>query len=113
MPQASGTRFADPKERIPLFVMIRLEAGGLKSVAKSMTIRDNVRWQFAQGVKTIWHSGWLLCFQNPKNDHVMLSLRYLKLKRAATRLMAAGDLTRYMHALRLMHTLRSRNALAV
>jgi hypothetical protein len=49
----------------------------------------------------------------PENDHVMLSLRYLKLKRAATRLMVAGDLMRYMHALRLMHTIRSRHGLAV
>jgi hypothetical protein len=48
----------------------------------------------------------------PENDHVMLSLRYLKLKRAATRLMVAGDLMRYMHALRLMHTIRSRYGLA-
>ena len=48
---------------------------------------------------------------NPKNDHVM-SLRYLKLKRAATRLMVAGDLMRYMHALRLMHSIRSRHGLA-
>ncbi|MFT3884286.1 MAG: hypothetical protein QM724_02295 [Flavobacteriales bacterium] len=34
--------------------------------------------------------------------------RYLKLKTAATRSMLAGDLDRYMHALRLMSTLRSR-----
>lgn len=34
--------------------------------------------------------------------------RYLKLKQAATRLMVAGDVRRYMHALRLMHDLRSR-----
>lgn len=34
--------------------------------------------------------------------------RYLKLKQAATRLMMAGDLERYLHALRLMHTLRMR-----
>lgn len=34
--------------------------------------------------------------------------RYLKLKQAATRLMMAGDLERYLHALRLMHVLRMR-----
>ena len=34
--------------------------------------------------------------------------RYLKLKQAATRLMVAGDVQRYMHALRLMHDLRAR-----
>ncbi|HEX2618249.1 MAG TPA: hypothetical protein VHL57_11950 [Flavobacteriales bacterium] len=34
--------------------------------------------------------------------------RYLKLKIAATRLMMAGDVDRYMHALRLMSTLRNR-----
>ena len=32
--------------------------------------------------------------------------RYLKLKQAATRLMIAGDLQRYMHALRLMECSR-------
>jgi hypothetical protein len=36
--------------------------------------------------------------------------RYLKLKQAATRLMIAGDLHRYMHALRLMDVLRTRIA---
>ncbi len=35
--------------------------------------------------------------------------RYLKLKQAATRLMVAGDVQRYLHALRLMHALRARN----
>lgn len=34
--------------------------------------------------------------------------RYLQLKQAATRLMMAGDLQRYLHALRLMHILRMR-----
>lgn len=38
--------------------------------------------------------------------------RYLKLKNAATRLMMAGDVDRYMHALRLMNTLRSRGLAA-
>ena len=38
--------------------------------------------------------------------------RYLKLKQAATRLMVAGDVQRYLHALRLMNTLRSRMAAA-
>lgn len=33
--------------------------------------------------------------------------RYLKLKQAATRLMVAGDVQRYLHALRLMHDLRA------
>ncbi len=36
--------------------------------------------------------------------------RYLKVKQAATRLMIAGDLQRYMHALRLMDVLRARIA---
>ena len=36
----------------------------------------------------------------------------MKLKRAATRLMVAGDIARYMHALRLMHDLRKRPSLA-
>ncbi len=35
--------------------------------------------------------------------------RYLMLKQAATRLMVAGDVQRYLHALRLMNDLRSRN----
>jgi hypothetical protein len=34
--------------------------------------------------------------------------RYLNLKSAATRLMMAGDVDRYMHALRLMSVLRNR-----
>jgi hypothetical protein len=34
--------------------------------------------------------------------------RYLKLKQAATRLMVACDVQRYLHALRLMHDLRTR-----
>ncbi|MBK9761697.1 MAG: hypothetical protein IPO90_17480 [Flavobacteriales bacterium] len=34
--------------------------------------------------------------------------RYLFLKQAATRLMVAGDVQRYLHALRLMHAMRSR-----
>ena len=33
--------------------------------------------------------------------------RYLRLKQAATRLMVAGDVQRYLHALRLMHDLRT------
>lgn len=36
--------------------------------------------------------------------------RYLKVKALATRLMMAGDVQRYLHALRLMHALRSRGA---
>ena len=36
--------------------------------------------------------------------------RYSKLKEMAMRLMAAGDLRRYLHALRLMHDLRARTA---
>jgi hypothetical protein len=36
--------------------------------------------------------------------------RYLKLKQAATRSMLAGDVQRYLHALRLMYALRSRTA---
>ena len=32
--------------------------------------------------------------------------RYQKIKRAATRLMLNGDVERYMHALRLMNSLR-------
>lgn len=36
--------------------------------------------------------------------------RYLKLKQAATKLMMAGDVQRYMHALRLMSDLRSRGS---
>ena len=36
--------------------------------------------------------------------------RYSKLKDMAMRLMAAGDLRRYLHALRLMHDLRARTA---
>ena len=39
--------------------------------------------------------------------------RYLQLRQAATRLMVAGDVQRYLHALRLMHDLRSRAATAV
>jgi len=38
--------------------------------------------------------------------------RYLDLKTAATRLMMAGDVDRYMHALRLMSVLRSRGLAA-
>lgn len=38
--------------------------------------------------------------------------RYLTLKREATRLMMAGDVQRYMRALRLMSDLRSRPATA-
>ena len=38
--------------------------------------------------------------------------RYGKLKQAATRLMVAGDVQRYLHALRLMHALRSRHVAA-
>jgi hypothetical protein len=38
--------------------------------------------------------------------------RYLKLKQVATRLMVAGDVQRYLHALRLMHDLRARNGAA-
>lgn len=34
--------------------------------------------------------------------------RYEKLKETAKRLMAAGDVRRYLHALRLMHDLRAR-----
>lgn len=36
--------------------------------------------------------------------------RYLKLKQAATRLMMAGDVSRYLRALRLMHALRRQQA---
>lgn len=36
--------------------------------------------------------------------------RYLKLKQAATRLMVAGDVQRYLHALRLMHDLRAHHS---
>ena len=39
--------------------------------------------------------------------------RYLRLKREATRLMVAGDVERYLHALRLMNELRSRSGLAI
>ena len=35
------------------------------------------------------------------------SKRYQKLKQAATRLMVAGDVERYLHALRLMSNLRT------
>ncbi len=35
------------------------------------------------------------------------SKRYQKLKQTATRLMVAGDVERYLHALRLMSSLRS------
>lgn len=38
--------------------------------------------------------------------------RYLTLKREATRLMMAGDVQRYMRALRLMSDLRSRPGMA-
>lgn len=34
--------------------------------------------------------------------------RYLKLKQVATRMMVAGDVQRYLHALRLMYALRAR-----
>ena len=34
--------------------------------------------------------------------------RYTKLKAMAMQLMAAGDVRRYLHALRLMHDLRTR-----
>lgn len=49
-----------------------------------------------------------------KTENAMISLkkRYQKLKRAATRMMMAGDVQRYLHALRLMNTLRSRMATA-
>ena len=48
-------------------------------------------------------------FTHP-NDNAMFTQmkRYLKLKQAATRLMVAGDVQRYLHALRLMHDLRTR-----
>ncbi len=38
--------------------------------------------------------------------------RYLKLKQVATRLMVAGDVQRYLQALRLMNELRTRSGLA-
>ena len=46
----------------------------------------------------------------PEDAMISLKKRYQKLKRAATRMMMAGDVQRYLHALRLMNTLRSRMA---
>lgn len=48
----------------------------------------------------------------PEDAMISLKKRYQKLKRAATRMMMAGDVQRYLHALRLMNTLRSRMAAA-
>ncbi len=58
--------------------------------------------QFGTGVESSFH--------NTPNDNAMFTQmkRYLKLKQAATRLMVAGDVQRYLHALRLMHDLRTR-----